>query len=248
MNPFTQNSAQIGVPTLASGAVFQQNVTNMNVYSDVPGIITGPGLTGGNIEFWPYNYVQTNADGVSNANSNVYDFGDQNLGSGNYGSLQIANHNTGQMLICFNQWGGNNSANVDLGIGNNLVYYQNDFNLINALADINTDWTFRGNGGNYVAKRLQVYVAVPKPVAAPMATGYYAEASIKVAFSDLATNWSDVPGQTISLNGINLTSTNGVAVSTNGLYINITAPMVSPTRSATALLTPPGRRRRVSST
>jgi lysophospholipase L1-like esterase len=220
MNPFTQNAARLGVPTLASGAVFQQNVTNMNVYSDVPGIVTGTGLTGGNIEFWPYNYVEANAAGVPNANPNVYDFGDQNLGSGNYGSMQIANHDAGQMLLCFNQWNGNNSANVDLGIGNNLVYYVNDFNRINALRDINTDWTFRGNGGDYVLKRLQVYVAVPNPVASPMAVAYYAGASVTIAWADLATNWSDVPGQSVSLNGLNLTSTNGVTVSTNVTGIN----------------------------
>ena len=219
MNPFTQNAAQIGVPTLASGAVFQQNVTNLNVFSDVPGIVTGTSLTGGNLEFWPYNYQPTNAANVPNANENVYDFGDQNLGTGNYGSMQIANHNAGQMLISFNQWGGNNPANVDLGIGNNLVYWVNDFNYINALTDINTDWTFRGNGGNYVVKRLQVFVAVPNPVAAPLTVAYYPGTNVQIALSDLATNWSDAPGQAISLNGINLTSTNGVTVSTNGSYI-----------------------------
>ena len=219
MNPFTQNTAQIGVPTLASGAVFQQDVTNMNVCSDVPGIVTGTNLNSGNIQFWPYNYLPANADNVPNASSNVYDFGNQDLGTGNYGSMQIANYDASQMLISFNQWGGNNSANVDLGIGNNRVYWENDFNYINAITDINPDWTFRGNGGNYVTKRLQVYVAVPNSVTSPMTVDYYAGATINISFSDLAANWSDAPGEVISLDRINLTSTNGVTLSTNGLSI-----------------------------
>lgn len=163
--------------------------------------------------------MPANADNVPNANSNVYDFGNQDLGTGNYGSMQIANYNASQMLISFNQWGGNNSADVDLGIGNNLVYWQNNFPDINALTDINPDWTFRDNGGSYVVKRLQVYVAVPDPVTMPMAVGYYAGATVNISFSDLATNWSDAPGQTLSLSSINLTSTNGVTITTNGSSI-----------------------------
>ena len=74
MNPFTTNLAQIGVPTVASGAVFQQNVTNMNVASSVAGIATGTNLSGGNLEFWPYNYSQANSLSVSNANAGTYDW------------------------------------------------------------------------------------------------------------------------------------------------------------------------------
>jgi sialate O-acetylesterase len=55
MNPFTTNLTKIGVPTVTSGAVFQQNVTNMNVASSAAGIVTGTNLSGGNLEFWPYN-------------------------------------------------------------------------------------------------------------------------------------------------------------------------------------------------
>lgn len=160
MDSFTQNSTKMGIPTLASGAVFQQNVTNMNVYSDVSAIVAGTGMTGGNIEFWPYGYNPTNKVGVPGANDAVFDFGDQSSGGGNYGSMQIANHDAGQMLISLNGWGRNNTG-LDLGIGNNLLYCTDTSALINSFTSINPDWTFRGNAGAYTVKRLQVYVTVP---------------------------------------------------------------------------------------
>ena len=54
MNAFTTNAAQIGVPTIASGASFQQAVTNLNVISDVPGVVNGTGLAG-SLVFSPAN-------------------------------------------------------------------------------------------------------------------------------------------------------------------------------------------------
>ena len=38
---FTQNAKKLGVPTLGSGAVFQQKLSNMTVRSNVPGVVTG---------------------------------------------------------------------------------------------------------------------------------------------------------------------------------------------------------------
>ena len=67
---------KIGVPTVKSGAHFQRNVANMNVYSNVKGIVAGTGLAGGNIEFWPNNYGPANSANVPNASAEVCDFGD----------------------------------------------------------------------------------------------------------------------------------------------------------------------------
>jgi sialate O-acetylesterase len=78
----------------------------MNVFSNVPGIVTGTGLTGGNVEFWPYNYFAVNSAGVPNASSTAFDWGDTDDFVLNYGSMQIANHDASQMLLSFNQWGG----------------------------------------------------------------------------------------------------------------------------------------------
>ena len=71
MDAFTDALDKIGVPTAKSGARFQQNVANMNVYSNVKGIVTGTGLKGGNIEFWPNNYGPANSANVPNASGQV---------------------------------------------------------------------------------------------------------------------------------------------------------------------------------
>jgi hypothetical protein len=87
MNAFTANAGQIGVPTAASGASFQQAVTGLNVVSDVPGVVTGTGLSG-SLNFSPLNY----------------------------GSMAVSNPAAGQTIFGFANWGGNGGyANVGIG-------------------------------------------------------------------------------------------------------------------------------------
>jgi sialate O-acetylesterase len=134
---------KIGVPTAKSGARFQQNVANMNVYSNVKGIVTGTGLKGGNIEFWPNNYGPVNSANVPNASGQVYDFGDETADpEDGYGSMQVHNHDAKQTLFALNHW--REGSRADLGIGNQPAE--------------NTDWTFAGNAGSYQMKRLRVLV------------------------------------------------------------------------------------------
>jgi hypothetical protein len=143
MDAFTDDAGKIGVPTAASGARFQQNVTNMNVSSNVNGIVTGTGLTGGNIEFWPCNYGPRNSANVPNASSEAYDFGDEPAGQGDgHGSMQVHNHDAKQTLFALNQWRSGNRA--DLGIGNQPAGHP--------------DWTFASSAGSYRSKRLRVLV------------------------------------------------------------------------------------------
>lgn len=154
MNAFSVDAAKIGVPTLASGEVYQQNVSSMNVFSNVAGIINGTGITTGNIEFWPTNYSTANTVGVAGANVNTYDFGDKNDGSGNYGSMQISNYGAQQSIISYNNWG-SNGGNSDIGLGNFV-----------GSSSIGSDWTFAHNAGNYTVKNIEVLVlknAVPEP-------------------------------------------------------------------------------------
>ena len=126
-----------------TGAHFQQNVANLNVYSNVKGIVTGTGLAGGNIEFWPNNYGPANAAQVPNASAQVWDFGDQLSGpAAGYGSMQVHNHDAKQTLFALNHW--NEGSRADLGIGNQPKN--------------NPDWTFAANAGSYKAKRLRVLV------------------------------------------------------------------------------------------
>ncbi|HEV2320406.1 MAG TPA: sialate O-acetylesterase, partial [Verrucomicrobiae bacterium] len=143
MDAFTSDIAKIGVPCFGAGEFFQQNVTNMDVFSNVGSIVTGIGLSGGNIEFWPNNYAQANSAHVPNASDSVFDFGDQPIDPADgYGSMQVHNHDARQTLFAINHW--SEGLHADVGIGNQ--------------AQGNPDWTFAGNAGNYTARRLVVYV------------------------------------------------------------------------------------------
>jgi sialate O-acetylesterase len=143
MEAFTDSLAKIGLPTVSSAGHFQQNLTRLNVYSNVRGIVTGTNLTGGNLEFWPNNYRPANTGNVPNASGEVYDFGDQPADPPDgYGSMQVHNHDAKQTLFAVNHWGEGKGA--DLGIGNQSAG--------------NKDWTFAGNAGKWPAKRLRVLV------------------------------------------------------------------------------------------
>jgi sialate O-acetylesterase len=144
MDAFTNNVNRIGVPTVSSGGIFQQNVANMNVLSSVASIVNGTNIQTGNLEFWPYNFSATNTANVLNASSTTLDWGDSRGTSGSYGSMQIANYGTSQILFSFNRWGGT-GGNADLGIGN-------------ATTGANPDWTFAQNAATYAVKTLQVFV------------------------------------------------------------------------------------------
>ncbi len=143
MDAFTADAARIGVPVFGSGAFFQQNVTNLNVYSNVKDIVTGTGLTGGNIEFWPNNYGGGNSAQVPNASSETLDFGDQIFDPADgYGSMQVHNHEARQTLFAINHW--REGSRADIGIGNQPTG--------------SPDWTFAKNADSYRTMRLRVLV------------------------------------------------------------------------------------------
>jgi hypothetical protein len=142
MDAFTANVKSIGVPTVASKAVFQQPVASLNVASSLASITTGTNLAGGNLEFWPSNYESANAVGVPTASDLDYDWGDT-LTAGQHGSMQLHNADAREVLFAFNNWGGNATI-ADLGIGTN--------------PHGQPDWTFAGNAASYTIKTLQVYV------------------------------------------------------------------------------------------
>jgi len=146
MDAFTDSLDKIGIPTVHSGAFFQQDVTNLTVLSTVKEIVTGNSLSGGNIEFWPGNYDPANSANVPNASSSAFDFGDHpNELTDGYGSMQVHNHDAKQTLFAINHWREGNKA--DIGIGN--------------ATSGNSDWTFAGNAGQYAVKRLRVLVHCP---------------------------------------------------------------------------------------
>ena len=195
VDAFTADVGKIAVPTAASGAVFQQGVTGMNVVSNVPGIIAGTGLAG-NMEFWPTSYTAGNAV-VPTASAVTYDFGDTRSTGGTYGSMQLHNTGAGQTLFGFNNWGGTATAvNADLGIGNNP-----------APVNGGVDWTFANNAGIYTVKTLQVLVQTTGDFAAPTpvsARATFGRTGITATFSE--------PLAAASVRAENFTLTSGVVV------------------------------------
>ncbi|MBC8443287.1 9-O-acetylesterase [PVC group bacterium] len=144
MDPFTEDVAKIGVPAKATGARFQVQVTGAVVKSNVPGIATGELPEGCNIEFWDCNYGPGNATKVPNADSALFDFGDQ-LGattSPGYGCMQIHNWEAKQCIICFNRFGAGKSNDVGIGDSEGKT----------------RDWTFTSSAKNYARGEFKVLV------------------------------------------------------------------------------------------
>ena len=118
MDPFTTDVAMLGVPSVASGAKFQQQVTGVSVKSNAKGVTAGEFAEGCNIEFYPSNFGSQNAAKIPGAEEGVYDFGDSvdAKGGAGYGAMQIHNWKAKQSILCFNRFGGGHTC--DLGLGN----------------------------------------------------------------------------------------------------------------------------------
>lgn len=140
---WTDDATKLGVPTVASGAMWQTDVSNITVQSNVKGIRTGRKMEGGLIEFWPNNYAANNAADVPGASDTMYDFGDTAREPlDGYGSMQVHNRIAKQTLFAVNHWVQGKGA--DIGIGNSTGSHR--------------DWTFTGNADSYSKKRLRVFV------------------------------------------------------------------------------------------
>ncbi len=143
MDPFTTDLNKIGVPDKASGARFQQKISNMTVKSNVKGVKNGTFAIGGNIEFWDCNYNPTNKANVPGASNQTYDFGDRLADpSPGYGSMQIHNYAARQTVFAFNNFAA--GQNCDLGIGNSPTG--------------NPDWTFSHSASKYKSATLYILV------------------------------------------------------------------------------------------
>ena len=198
MDAFTTNAARIGVPTPASGAVFQQNVANLNVVSNVAGVVNGTGITTGNIEFWPTSYTQANAAAVPGASPTTYDFGDSRSTTGTHGSMQVHNYGAAQTLFGISNWGtaANTVNSISMGIGNSPTG--------------SPDYTLTGNGASWDIKRvLHVYVLPgSSDTAGPVAiraVGSTALNRLVVTFDEAVAESSAVPAN-FSIAGLTVTS------------------------------------------
>ncbi|MFM7037339.1 MAG: sialate O-acetylesterase [Planctomycetaceae bacterium] len=148
MDAFTKDVKKIAVPTVASGAVFQQAAANVDIFTDVQGLAAGKGLQACNIEFWPNNYAAANPAAIPEASDTVYDGGDEMVEPlEGYGSMQVHNHAAGQTVFAINNWRA--GAAADIGIGNS--------------PGDTRDWTFSGSSRGWQSKRLRVFVRPQKP-------------------------------------------------------------------------------------
>ncbi|MFT5527385.1 MAG: hypothetical protein ACI9HK_005367, partial [Pirellulaceae bacterium] len=138
LDAFTEDAAEIGVP---GTSVTQGPGSNLDVISNVAGVTNGHGFAAAEIEFWPTNYAATNSRNVPGASAQIYDFGDSRQAAGTYGSMQIHNVTSGEVVFAYNRWG---ALTGEVGIGNN--------------ANGHTDWTFTDNSSIYTVKQLTTLV------------------------------------------------------------------------------------------
>ena len=150
-DPLTQDKTKIGIPTVSSGAIWQQVLTNMDVFSNVSGITNYTACSYGNIEFWPYDYGNSNALAIAGASHTLFDFGDERRSNGNYGSMQLHNYRDKTTLMAVNNWGGD-GRKLCVGIGNSPSSLRADA----------ADWTFAENSATYYSRKLFVLI---RPVA-----------------------------------------------------------------------------------
>ena len=145
MDAFTDDPARLGVPTYASGTVFQREVTGLNVFSNVDGVPTGTGGSGW-LEFWPNNYAPRNAKGVPGASDTAYDWGDAPTDPvDGYGSMQLHWPGRKAVLFALNGWKAG-PRNADIGIGTN------------PRPGASPDYTFSRNAADWTEKRLRVWI------------------------------------------------------------------------------------------
>ena len=145
----TMHADELGVPTFASGIVFNQLLSDVQIESNHPNLTSMGNIDTGVIEFWGTNYATPNSNAIPNADGSLYDFGDAQSGtdSAGYGSMQIHDYESGESLFSYNAWGyASGGAGDDLGIANNPD------------SSGHPDWTFSQNCGDYEVKTLTVMV------------------------------------------------------------------------------------------
>ena len=176
-DPICVGVNRLGVP--ANDDFFQQTVSNLDVFSNVNGVVNTNGCDTGNIEFWDWDYQQTNAAAIPGASDSTFDFGDRRGASRGvgYGSMQVHNYGAGQTcwaLSRFGNCGGNDS--VCVGIGNN--------------PSGSPDWTHSNSGANWDSRRLLVFIK-PEPQAPAIPAEVLANVPDAAAFKHLYT--IDIP-------------------------------------------------------
>jgi hypothetical protein len=152
--PDLTDPALLGVPRTAKH-LRQGLIQDLHIESSEGSGVRPGSFSEGNIEFWKYNY-QGNDGGIIPGNEPGFGLDDRYTRNGNYGSMQIHNHQAGECIFAFNNW--NKGEAMDLGIGN--------------APSGELDWTFRKNSHAYTHRLLQVLVR-PKTAPGQMLERFY---------------------------------------------------------------------------
>lgn len=128
---------RLQVPVTSAGSYdstfeLHGNVTDLNIQSNVAGVIDGKEMTG-RLEIWPWDYGMSPATGLSGGSNNsaLYDDGDfYTVTAGYYGSFQLHNITTGSLQTAFawNRHYGTSQSSTEVGFG--------------SWTGGNPDWTF----------------------------------------------------------------------------------------------------------
>jgi hypothetical protein len=171
--------ASLEIPDITNGNSQQRNVTNLVVTSDYSGVKTGS-FALGRLEWWPTNYGQASAAGMSPSNSlNTYDWDDSfTPGSGDHGSFQVHNLTDTQTVLAWNMHRATGTQEIGMG---------------NAASGSHPDWTgISGFFTNYGFK-VQIFVGLALTtgtVSAPSFTG-----PLKKGISTTLTSTANGPGR-----------------------------------------------------
>lgn len=157
MDAFTTSLPSLGVPDAARNpAEFHQNVANMNVASNMPGVVEGNGFTTGNVEIWPSCYQTFNFFSVPFGSHSLYDHGDTRDALGNcYGSFQVHNHGAPAHTV----FGWNEFQNVINGPGD-------DFTIGNSTGT-HPDGTYGNGFTGTVSRRIVMMARFPSASCEP---------------------------------------------------------------------------------
>lgn len=159
MDPFTEDPAMMGVPSVTRGNHFQCYVDNISVRagssSGSSPIATGE-WSQGNIEFTPSNYSSENERNIPGA-TGAFDFGDRLYGNGSsagHGCMQIHNYLEGDMILGFSRLGGGQVPGLLIGL------------LRNQDGSVSDDGTWTANVNKMTTHELRVFVklAAEEPV------------------------------------------------------------------------------------
>ncbi len=143
MDPFNDPNGY-GMPI--GGNALQLAVANLDVFSNVEGVINTNACDTGCVEFWPSNYGAGNSGNEWGGNGGKYDWNDSGFGTGiGHGSMQVHNWGAGQTLWSIVHF--NRGSQPGIGIGNQNPEKNND-----------PDWTFAENRDTYSLVKLYAFV------------------------------------------------------------------------------------------